>query len=142
MMKINKLYELAKKENIDIYNYKMINRKARIISDVNNAIFIDYSQLNNSIEEKEILAEELGHYYYDSYYTINSTKENIDRCEYRANKWKALTLCSLESILGCFNSGIYNLYDISEKLDISPKTVEFAYNYYKDNQLILDNNLH
>ena len=142
MMKINKLYELAEKENIDIYNYKMIHSKARIISDVKSAIFINYSQIDTSIEEKEILAEELGHYYYDSYYTINSSKLDIDRCEYRANKWKALTLCSLELILSCFNSGICNLYDIAEKLDISPNTVEFAYNYYKENQLILNNNLH
>ena len=136
MMKISKLYELAEKEKIDIYNYKMIKQKARIISDENNAIFMDYSQIDTSIEEKEILAEELGHYYHDSYYTINSTKENIDRCEYRANKWKALTLCPLDSILKCFKSGICNLYDIAEELEISPQTVEFAYNYYKDNQLI------
>lgn len=132
----NKLYELAEKEKIDIFNYKMVNHKARIISDTNNAIFMDYSQIGTSIEEKEILAEELGHYYYDSYYNINSSRQDIDRCEYRAKKWKALTLCPLNSILDCFNSGIYNLYDIAERLEISPNTVEFAYNYYMNNQLI------
>lgn len=135
-MKISKLYELAEKEKIDIFNYKMINNKARIISDTSNAIFMDYSQIDTSIEEKEILAEELGHYYHDSYYTINSSKKDVSRCEYRANKWKALTLCPLDSILNCFNSGIYNLYEVAEELEISPNTVEFAYNYYKDNQLI------
>ena len=33
-------------------------------------------------------------------------------------------------------NGIYNLWDIAEKLQVEPNMVEFAYNYYKDNGML------
>ena len=59
------MYKIAENEKIDILDYKWTNTKARIF-EINNSYYIalDNKQINNSIEEKEILAEELGHYYY------------------------------------------------------------------------------
>ena len=98
-MEISKLYSLCDREKIDVYNYKMKNAKARIIEDDSTAIFMDYSKIGTEREEKELVAEELGHYYHDAYYNLNSDRSIIDRAEYRANKWKCLSLCSRESIL-------------------------------------------
>lgn len=54
------MYKIAENENIDILNYNWINTKARIFEiDNNYYIALDNKQINNSIEEKEILAEEL-----------------------------------------------------------------------------------
>lgn len=54
------MYKIAENENIDILNYKWANTKARIFEiDNNYYIGLDNKQINNSIEEKEILAEEL-----------------------------------------------------------------------------------
>ena len=54
------LYKIAENEKIDILNYKWTNTKARIF-EVSSSYYIglDNKQINNSIEEKEILAEEL-----------------------------------------------------------------------------------
>lgn len=54
------MYEIAENEKIDVLNYKWTNNKARIF-EINNNYYIalDDKQINNSIEEKEILAEEL-----------------------------------------------------------------------------------
>lgn len=54
------MYKIAENEHIDILNYKWTNTKARIF-ELNNNYFIglDNNQINNSCEEKEILAEEL-----------------------------------------------------------------------------------
>lgn len=63
-MEVLDLYNLTEKEKIDVINYKWLKAKARIFEDSKEySIGIDYSKINNSIEEKEILAEELGHYY-------------------------------------------------------------------------------
>ena len=35
--------------------------------------------------------------------------------------------------------GIYNLWDIAEKLNVEQKMVEFALNYYKENNLLKTN---
>lgn len=54
------MYKIAENEKIDVLNYKWTNNKARIF-EINNNYYIalDDKQINNSIEEKEILAEEL-----------------------------------------------------------------------------------
>lgn len=59
-MTTNTLYDIASKENIDINNYKWSNAKARIFEiDNQYSVAIDFSKVNDSMEEKEILAEEL-----------------------------------------------------------------------------------
>lgn len=58
-MELKKLYDIAERENINIFNFKMKNKA--IIGCINNnyAIGINYSIVSNSCEEKTILAEEL-----------------------------------------------------------------------------------
>ena len=134
-MEIKDLESLATRENINIINYKM-KPKARIID---KYIFIDYSQIHTSKDEKCTLAEELGHYYYDSYYTFNSSQEEIDRAEYKALKWKSLACITPQSILNCFLKGITNLFDVAEELNVDANMVEFAYKYYINNNLLKTN---
>ena len=136
-MEIEKLYSIADKEKIDVYNYKMQKEKARIISDeTGTAIFMNYSDIGSSIEEKELITEELGHYYYSSFYSINSPLSEISRCEYKSKKWKFLTLCPVSSFQRCFSKGLKSSYEIAEELNVSEQTVTDAYNYYVSNKLI------
>lgn len=134
-MEITELESLASRENINIINYRM-KPKARIID---KYIFMDYSQIHSSKDEKCILAEELGHYYYDSYYTFNSSQEDVDRAEYKALKWKSLACITPQSILNCFFNGITNLFDVAEELNVDANMVEFAYKYYINNNLLKTN---
>ena len=101
-MELTDLENIANREKISIINYKMKNTKARIVNYVGSYIFMDYHNIKTYTEEKCLLAEELGHYYYDGYYTLNSSKEEIDRQEYKALKWKSLACVPLKSILSCF----------------------------------------
>lgn len=54
------MYKIAENEKIDILNYKWTNTKAKIF-EINDDYFIglDNKKIKNSIEEKEVLAEEL-----------------------------------------------------------------------------------
>ena len=101
-MELIDLTKIAENEKIYIRNFKMNKSKARIINDNISCIFIDYSQIHTYTEEKCILAEELGHYYYDAYYSLSSSRENIEKQEYQALKWKSLVCVPLQSILNCF----------------------------------------
>ena len=58
-MEVSDLTNIAKKEKIDIVNFKMRKTKARIIEYNGTCIFIDYSQIHSYTEEKCLLAEEL-----------------------------------------------------------------------------------
>ena len=128
-MDLNKLKKLYNKEHIDIVNWKMNKNKARILQ--GGVVFIDYSQIDNEIEEKELLAEELGHYYYDAYYNYNSPISLIRKAEYKANKWKSLNLVTLQDLLSCKEKGINDVPHIAYELQVSPASVEFSYNYYR-----------
>ena len=66
-MELLALEQIAKKEKIGIVNFKKRKTKARIIEYNNTCIFMDYSRINSYTEEKCLLAEELGHYYYSAY---------------------------------------------------------------------------
>lgn len=58
-MELNKLYDIATKENIDIIDFKMKNKAIIGCLDDSYTIGINYSLIDNSNEEKTILAEEL-----------------------------------------------------------------------------------
>lgn len=58
-MELNKLYDIADKENIGIIDFKMRNKAIIGCLDNNYTIGINYSKIDNSSEEKTILAEEL-----------------------------------------------------------------------------------
>lgn len=58
-MNLNNLYNIAEQECINIHNFKMNKTKARIIEYQGTHIFMDYSQIDTSSEEKCLIAEEL-----------------------------------------------------------------------------------
>lgn len=60
----------------------------------------------------------------------------IQQKEYRANKWKCTILVSINDFKRAIKNGLYTLYDIAQYLNLSEETVQFAYNYYKENQYI------
>ena len=97
-MKLDKLYDIAENENIKIYDY--------CIDEDINGIFLNYDKLNaialncdNSLQEKCVLSEELGHYYMDATYNYaNVDKITYDKQEYRAKKWSYYVLIPFDNL--------------------------------------------
>ena len=97
-MKLDKLYDIAENENIKIYDY--------CIDEDINGIFLNYDKLNaialncdNSLQEKCVLSEELGHYYMDATYNYaNVDKITYDRQEYPAKKWSYYVLIPFDNL--------------------------------------------
>lgn len=133
-MEINKLYDIADRENISIINFEMQNKAIIGKNGKDYCIGLNYSKIDGSREEKELLAEELGHYYYDSFYNKYADNATIQQKEYRANKWKCTVLITANELKRAIKEGLCtNIYEIAEYLNVSEETVEFAYNYYKEN---------
>lgn len=139
-MELLELENLAIKENIHLLTDNKMSKKAQIVNfNKITCIFTNNSKISTYKEEKCILAEELGHYYYDAYYSIYSSKQDIERNEYKAFKWKCLACVTKQSILDCFKKGLFTKYDIAEELNVEVNMVEFAINYYKNNNnLVID----
>lgn len=135
-MELNKLYSIADKENISIINHRMKNKAIICEIDKEYYIGLNYSKFDNSCEEKEVLAEELGHYYCNALYDINSDKETIRKKEYRARKWAFTTLAPASAFLKLKEEGYQYSYEIAEELGVSENLVNTAYNYYKENNYV------
>lgn len=135
-MELNKLYSIADKENISIINHRMENKAIICEIDKEYYIGLNYPKLSNSREEKEVLAEELGHYYCNALYNINSNEEIIRKKEYRARKWAFTTLAPASALLKLQEEGCKYSYEFAEELGVSEDLVNTAYNYYKENNYL------
>lgn len=131
------MYKIAENEKIDILDYKWTNTKARIF-ELNNNYYIglNKSQIDTSIEEKEILAEEIGHYYCDALYYINSDKNTKDKCEYRAMKWAYSILVPFQKLKEKILEGL-NLYDLADYFNVDCKYMSDCINFYTEKYGVL-----
>lgn len=136
-MDILDLYKIAEKENIDILEYSWTNSKAKIFEvDDKYYIALDNEQIKNSIEEKEICAEELGHYYTNSLYYLSSNKILRDKCEHRAMKWAYSVLVPLHKLKEKLTQGL-NLYELADYFNVDIKYMIDCINFYTEKYGIL-----
>lgn len=131
-MNLSKLYDLAEKENIKIYDYNITDVFGMFINiDKINAITL--SKRLTSYEEKSTLAEELGHYYYDATYPVNcSDLQLISKQEYRAKKWAYNVLIPLEELLSALKNGLDSIDVLSEYFEVPNQFMSDCINYYRE----------
>lgn len=131
-MELNKLYDIADRENIDVIDFKMKNKA--IIGCINNdyCIGINYNIIDNSNEEKTILAEELGHYYCNVLYNSNYSNDEISKKEFRATKWAFITLVPFRKLKQLYDKGCRYAYEFAEELGVTEELINKAYCYYAE----------
>lgn len=129
-MDLKRLYNIAEKENIDIIDFKMKNKAIIGCIDDNYTIGLNYSLIDNSSEEKTILAEELGHYYCNALYNTSCSDVEIRKKEFRASKWAFKTLVPYQKLLQLHEEGCKYTYEFAEELGVTEDLINKAYNYY------------
>lgn len=98
-MNIEYIEDLIERENINLIDTYLEDTEGAYVNyEKLNLILYDSSKLINSIKKKEVLAEELGHYYYDATYKFNSDIEFIEKQEYRAKKYAYTMLIPFEKL--------------------------------------------
>lgn len=117
-MNVLDMYKIAENEKIDILDYRWTNTKARII-ELNKSYYIglDTKKIDSLIEEKEILAEELGHYFCNALYFIDSDKTLKKKCELRALKWAYSVLVPFNKLKEKISEGL-NIYELSDYFEV------------------------
>lgn len=131
-MELKKLYNIAEKENITVIDFKMKNKAIIGCIDNNYCIGINYSNINNSSEEKTLLAEELGHYYCNALYNSNYSNIEISKKDFRATKWAFKSLVPFKSLKSLYQRGYRYAYEFAEELGVTEELIEKAYNYYSE----------
>lgn len=137
MIQTSKLYELAEKENIKIYNYNISNVFGMFIN-VENIHAITLDKNLTSYQEKSTLAEELGHYYYDATYPVTcSNIQLISKQEYRAKKWAYNVLIPIEDLISALKNGLDNIDDLSEYFEVPSRFMSECIDYYKERGVLV-----
>lgn len=136
-MNLEKLYDLANKENIKIYDYN-ISEVFGMFINVENINAITLNKNLTPYEEKSTLAEELGHYYYDATYPVTCTDlQLISKQEYRAKKWAYNVLIPIEDLLSAFKRGIDNIDALSDYFEVPRQFMSNCIEYYKERGVLV-----
>lgn len=147
MTKLEKLFELARNENIDIHWMELqeIGCLGLTIEKegLPNMIFLDLSLKKNKHKLIKVLAEELGHHftsYGNSINNIKMYKDKLDvaRCENKATKWASFTLVTEEDIINLVNNNVTYVHDMAEILGIDVKTIMKIFEYLSKKKNMLD----
>ncbi len=131
-MELNNLYDIAERENIDIYDWHIEDANGIYVNiDKINAIALNYDNIGTYIEEKQVLAEELGHYYMDATYPLYSNDTVLmSKQEYRAKKWSYNTLISFDKLRLAVKNGMRDLYALANYFDVTAEYMQNAINFY------------
>ena len=137
-MELNKLYEIADRENIAIYEWDIDDSNGIYLNyDKIHAIALNPKVLETSVEKKCTLAEELGHYYMDaSYHPLYSDSTYISKQEFKAKKWTYNVLISLEELKKAVSKGITLVEELADYFEVTVQYMENCLRYYKSKGLI------
>jgi hypothetical protein len=87
MKDLTDLYNELEKYNIPVVKVDFHKKKAGIITNGKDTVIaVDYKKIENSKEEKMIIAEEKAHYETGALYSLNADKTTMDKAEYKARK--------------------------------------------------------
>lgn len=131
-MNLNNLYDLAEKEKIKIYDWHIEDADGIYINiDKINAIALNYDRLGTSLDEKCVLAEELGHYYYDCTYSpYCKDLQLISKQERKARKFAYNILIPFEDLRRAILIGKTSLLSLAEHFDVTGQFMSKCIAFY------------
>ncbi|MFL1469030.1 ImmA/IrrE family metallo-endopeptidase [Paraclostridium bifermentans] len=127
MTKLEKLFNLAEKEGIEIYykDLKILGFLGLYIEcyESPSMILLDDSLKNNDEKAYKILLEELGHHYTscgDSISCVDTylDKLKISKCEIKAERWLCHYLISTSDLIDAINKHPTSVEDICDYLNV------------------------
>lgn len=132
MENLNKLYDFALNENIDVYCFDLATVKAlSVCIDGKSSIAINPFALSDTFEETVILAHELGHCDTGSFYNKYSDFDIRAKHEYRADKWAIKKLVPKDELNEAFEHGIVEPWDLAEYFNVTEDFIKKAVAFYQ-----------
>ena len=122
-MNLDYIEDLINRENINLIDTYLEDTSGAYVNyDKLNIILYDSTKITSANAKKEVLAEELGHYYYDATYKFNSDLQFITKQEYKAKKYSYNILIPFENLRKAILNGKTSILSLSEYFDV---TIEF-----------------
>ena len=131
-MNTQALYELAKKQNIDVLRFPLENCGSMSIMTDSGQCFvgIDPTLCDGGIRERVHLSHELGHCVTGSFYNIHATVDHRQRHENRADKWAIKQLVPVKALDDAVAEGCTELWALAERFGVTESFMRKAVCYY------------
>ena len=138
MTKNEKLYDYAHNKGICIINasFSETKKAACLKSDFGKVIVLDKMAIKSQQEEREVLAEEIGHFATNALYIIeatantNTARSNRIKYEAQAKRWAIRRILPVHRIKKAFDKGLYMNYEVADELDVSTEFLAYAMKFY------------
>ena len=130
MTRLQGLYETADGLGLQICHLSMGQLTA--ISTPDGFIGMDVNKLEDSARESVCLAHEMGHCLTGSFYTVDSSLQQRQRCEERADRWAMGQLVPLEELKAALKSGMTRPHELAEHFGVPEEFLIRCIQYYKE----------
>lgn len=127
-MTLLEIYQDCNKNGIDIDYYPMKRAKALAFPD--GWIVVDVDKIENSVEEKEVIAHEEAHIVGGYFYNVYSNCDIKSRQERKAFVATIKKLVPLNELKEAVRCGITEHWELAEYFDVSDKFMLKAMEYY------------
>ena len=130
-MNLEYIEELINRENIQLINAYLKNSQG-LYANYNNIKFIIYdkTKIRNSYEKKQILIEELSHYYYNATYNFNSDLQFINKQEYKAKMESYNLLIPFDKLQLLMQDNSITFYDLADYFEVTVEYMQNAIEFY------------
>ena len=122
------LYDLAQKQNIEIFTFPMPNSHSMSVMTDDGKCFvgIDPSIQDGSVRERVHLAHELGHCVTGSFYNRYSNFDCRQRHENRADKWAIRQLITEDALDQAVADGYTEVWELAELFGVTEQFMRKA----------------
>jgi hypothetical protein len=125
------LYELADEEKIRILNYNIDECNGIFLNKDKHNIIALNNKISSSNEEKEILAEELGHHFKSATYPVTCTNcIIIAKNEYKAKEWAYEYLIPYKDLQEAVGKGILTRDELADFFDVTSDFMQRCLEFY------------
>lgn len=131
-MEILALYDIAKQQNIEVFQYPMCENGSVSTMLPNGSCYIgmDSSVQDGSVQERTHLSHELGHCATGSFYNRYSDFDVRQRHENRADKWAISQLIPVDDLDEAVANGCTELWELAERFGVTEDLIKKAVCYY------------
>lgn len=131
-MEIRGLYDLARQENIEVFDFSL--PKTGSMSHMSETgrcyIAMDAAVKDGAVRERVHLSHELGHCITGSFYSLHTAVDCRQRHENRANKWAVQTLIPVEALDDAIAEGCTEVWELADRFQVTEEFVKKAVCWY------------
>lgn len=141
MFELSHFYDHCRKQNIDVIPFPgMPAQGVTMRMDSDYAIFLDFGRIRSTRLLKGVCCHELGHAGTGALHKVSSPYELVERSEYRANRWVAENVLTVEAFRTAFSEGYQELWELAEYFDLPEDVIKKALSYWTEQKEVCFNN--